>query len=91
MGMLSQGIFAGREGNTFLWRANAGAGFFVNALNSESRNRTIVEILSEAAGENVAFKAISGQTQDTSVNENDDKFVQNLQDMFGTEAVHIIE
>ena len=91
LGMLSQGTFSGTEGKTFIWRANAGADFFVNALNMEARNKPIAGILTEEAGEETEFKAVTSAEQNPSENVNDDKYVQNLQNTFGTEAVNIVE
>lgn len=90
-GMISQGTFAGKEGSTFIWRANKGADFFVNALNLEARNRIIAGILSEEAEIEASFRAVPSEGTNASDKENDDQYVLNLQKTFGPEAVNIVE
>ena len=90
LGMVIQGSFAGTEGNTYLWQANPGAEFFVGALNLEARNKKVADILSEVAGSDCGFRAVSAPPKNAGA-ESEAKYVNELRDTFGAENVRIVE
>ena len=91
LGMIIQGSFIGTKGDTFIWQANPGAEFFADTLNMEARNNKIKNLLSEVAGKECSFHAITAKQTKESENENEEKFVDELRNTFGAQNVSVVE
>ncbi len=91
-GMLSQGDFAGKKGNEYIWKSREVGSFFTIALNQAERNKKIGEILAEISGEACVFRATDpdprGKAEDKLA---DQQYLDPLIDTFGKGAVNVVE
>jgi hypothetical protein len=79
---LTQGRFLGCDGVTYRWEAAAGMDFFATALMKEDKRKAVCNALTEAAGVESKFEAVtagSGNKETVS----DDSFVTGLEKTFG--------
>ncbi|MBQ8201817.1 MAG: DNA polymerase III subunit gamma/tau [Clostridia bacterium] len=79
---LTQGRYIGCDGTLYRWEAAAGMDFFATALNKEDKRQAVCKALTEAAGVESRFEAVTagaGQKQD----DGDDAFVAQLEQTFG--------
>ena len=79
---LTQGRFIGCDGVTYRWEAAAGMDFFATALMKEEKRKAVAAALTEAAGVESKFEAVTagaGNKEDQS----DDSFVSGLEKTFG--------
>ena len=79
---LTQGRFIGCDGVTYRWEAAVGMDFFATALMKEDKRKAVCNALTEAAGVESEFEAVtagSANKEDMS----DDSFVTGLEKTFG--------
>ncbi|MGN1367254.1 MAG: DNA polymerase III subunit gamma/tau [Aristaeellaceae bacterium] len=87
---LTQGRFVGCDGTLYRWEAAAGMDFFATALNKEDKRKAVCAALTEAAGVESQFEAItagSGKPTEDSV----ESFVSGLEQTFGKANVLVQE
>ena len=87
---LTQGRFIGCDGVTYRWEAAAGMDFFATALNKDDKRKAVCNALTEAAGVESKFEAVtagSGKSNEM----NDDAFVSGLESTFGKANVLVQE
>ena len=87
---LTQGRFVGCDGVTYRWEAAAGMDFFATALNKDDKRKAVCNALTEAAGVESKFEAVtagSGKSNEM----NDDAFVSGLESTFGKANVLVQE
>ena len=86
--LLSQGTYAGCEGNLYIWEAPIGMDFFVGSLNTEAKRSAIAAALTTAAGAECHFKArVAGSEVDRSSDRDESDFLNTLRESFGAEHV----
>lgn len=79
---LTQGRLIGCDGTLYRWEAAAGMDFFATALNKEDKRKAVCNALTEAAGVESKFEAVtagSGKQAEESV----ESFVSGLEQTFG--------
>ncbi len=87
---LTQGRYVGCDGTLYRWEAAAGMDFFANALNKEDKRKAVGKALTEAAGVESRFEAVTagaGKQEETT----DDGFVSGLEQTFGKANVLVQE
>ena len=87
---LTQGRYIGCDGTLYRWEAAAGMDFFANALNKEDKRKAVGKALTEAAGVESRFEAVTagaGKQEETT----DDGFVSGLEQTFGKANVLVQE
>jgi hypothetical protein len=78
---LTQGHFLGCDGTHYRWEAAAGMDFFATALNKEEKRKAVCNALTEAAGVQSTFEAVTAGSNKPELN--DDSFVSGLEQTFG--------
>ena len=89
---LTQGRFAGCDGNVYRWYAKPGQDFYVAALNSPAKRDSITAALGQALGMEVTFQASPEPTDaspDAMAAEN--TLLAELKESFGGENVTVQE
>jgi len=87
---LTQGRFIGCDGTLYRWEAAVGMDFFATALNKDDKRQAVCNALTEAAGVESKFEAVtagSGKSGDVS----DEDFVSDLEKTFGKANVLVQE
>ena len=87
---LTQGRLIGCDGTLYRWEAAAGMDFFATALNKEDKRKSVCAALTEAAGVESRFEALtagSAKSQEDSV----ERFVSGLEETFGKANVLVQE
>jgi len=78
---LTQGRLLGCDGTHYRWEAAAGMDFFATALNKEDKRKVVCNALTEAAGVESTFEAVTAGSNKPEMN--DDSFVSGLEQTFG--------
>ena len=79
---LTQGRFIGCDGTLYRWEAAAGMDFFAIALNKEEKRAAVSNALTEAAGVESKFEAVTaGAAKQDDLS--DEAFVSGLENTFG--------
>ncbi len=79
---LTQGRLLGCDGTLYRWESAVGMDFFAIALNKEDKRKAVCAALTEAAGVESKFEALTAGSQKE--NEfSDDEFVSGLENTFG--------
>ncbi|MDD6051628.1 MAG: DNA polymerase III subunit gamma/tau [Clostridiales bacterium] len=79
---LTQGRLVGCDGTLYRWEAPVGMDFFANALNKEDKRRAICNALTEAAGVECQFEAVTAGASKPA-EESVESFVSGLEQTFG--------
>ena len=87
---LTQGRLIGCDGTLYRWEAAAGMDFFATALNKEDKRKAVCNALTEAAGVESKFEAVTAgaQKQDDM---SDEAYVTGLENTFGKANVLVQE
>ena len=78
---LTQGRFIGCDGTHYRWEAAVGMDFFATALNKEDKRKAVSKALTEAAGVESSFEAVTAGANKPEAN--DAGFVSGLEQTFG--------
>ncbi len=87
---LTQGRLIGCDGTLYRWEAAVGMDFFANALNKEDKKKAVANALTEAAGVESRFEAVTAGTQKQD-EFSDEAFVSGLENTFGKANVMVQE
>ncbi len=90
---LTLGTYLGsKDGVTFRWQAPMSMEILAEQLNREEKNSRIVTALTEAAGVPCSFQAVDMKTQAQQQKEDSDEaYVDDLGEVFGREAVTVVD
>ena len=87
---LTQGRLIGCDGTLYRWEAAAGMDFFANALNKEDKRKAVCNALTEAAGVESKFEAVTaGAKKQDDIS--DEAYVTGLENTFGKANVLVQE
>lgn len=81
--MLSMGQYAGCEGTTYRWQCPEGGDMYVGLMNREEKRKVIASALTQAAGVQCMFEAVSAKQATANNNGDDAAYIASLEDTFG--------
>ena len=88
---ISQGKYAGCEGNLYRWMCHEGKDFFVTALNTDAKRKAVADALTAATGLPCLFEAIAPDSKQRDADSDEQDLLRSLGATFGKQNLLIQE